>query len=454
MLKSRYHAIFLGKTPWSLLHASILSQRGKDVLVIDDQSLAVATGGHRWLTLLEIEALLSLAEKFHVEELKALDAFIKPAQIKIQTPRFQWVSGLEVRDNLREFVRKFPCFQTPILLEALEKADVTGDLLKVQKSFLEWFVSPQARSRATAPFVAQGVGWFLEFQRLLTEELSKSYEKPGDGALSQLVAAYHCATSQVVKYNFCAHEAAYISMRLLSPLKELDERWFEREIIRGMTEQGAHLKRTGVQSWQIWDSRVEAILLSSYEGVIGHDRLLLYGFPPDVSALKCEMNQRVFRGLETQWQEAFKPIVEEPIAEMVCLTETSMMGTDMPIMVLESGQKNTRLQVLVEERPGAKPDFYRAEAQSLAHGMVRSAITQTEEWWARDKKVNNWDIWVEEAVARPSRGQIELHEKRSIDIIERETGEKLSGVRYWGPLMTQRFGVLGYLAELRWDSMV
>ncbi len=452
MLKSRYHAVFWGKTPWSLLHALLWRLKDREVLVIDDQSLSTASGGHRWLTGLEMGALQELGEKFQIEPLLALDSFLRPARVKVQTPQFQWVTCLNARDNLREFIRKFPVFQTPVLLQALEQHDITADLQKVQKSFLEWFRSQQVRHRSTPAFVAAGVPWFVEFQKVLTDELTRAYRDPQDGALAQLVAGFSSATGQVVKATFSPHEAAYMATRLLSPLWELDVRWFERELLRELQGKGAHFKRAGIQSWQLGQGRVEAALLDSYEGVIGYERLLMYGFPPATGALQCVFNEKVFRGLETIWPHVETGVLEEPRAEVTCLTGARLMGTDIPMMLLEVGPRSTHLQVLVEERPGAKPEFYRQEASDVARPFLSEALHRAPEWWETAKPGPAWDVWVEESVlAAPLKGPLALHEKRKIKIVDRERQEELSGVQYWGPLMNQRFGVLGYLTELRWD---
>jgi hypothetical protein len=452
MLKSRYHTVFWGKTPWSLLHALLWRLKDREVLVIDDQSLSTASGGHRWLTDLEIGALLELGEKFQIGPLLALDSFLRPARLKVQTPQFQWVTCLNARDNLREFIRKFPVFQTPTLLQALDQQDIAADLRKVQKSFLDWFRSQQVRHRATPAFVAAGVPWFAEFQKVLADELTRPYREPADGALAQLVASYSCATGQVVKSTFAPHEAVYMATRLLSPVWELDARWFERELLRELQSQGAHFKRTGIQSWQMGEGRVEAALLDSYEGVIAYERLLMYGFPPATGALQCVFSEKVFRGLETFWPHTESGVLEEPRAELTCLTGARLMGTDVPMMLLEVGPRATRLQVLVEERAGAKPEFYFHEASEVARPFVRDALHRSPDWWESAKFGSAWDVWVEESeLAVALKGPLALHEKRRIKIINRERQEELSGVQYWGPLMNQRFGVLGYLTELRWD---
>ncbi|MFP5490156.1 MAG: hypothetical protein ACLGG0_01550 [Bacteriovoracia bacterium] len=451
MLKNRYEAVFWGRTPWGLLHALLWRMKGREVLVIDDLKLSTASGGHRWLTQLEVQLLQELGSRHNVTPLASLDNFLRPATIKIQTPQFQWVTGSSVRDNLREFVRKFSVFQTPTLLAALESETLDNDFLKVQKAFLDWFRSPLVRHRAASNFTFTGAPWLAEFQRLFSEELLRPYQKPQDGALSQLVAAHSTVTGQVVKYAFSSYEASYLALRLLSPQWELDERWFERELSRELINSGAHIKRTRVQSWQLWDGKVEAALLDSYEGVVAHDRLLMYGLPATDGTLQCVFNSKVYRGLESFWPEDPTQSLEEAKPELVCLTASRLMGTDIPMMLLEELPKGTRLQVLVEERPGAKPEFYVNEALELARPLVSEALDWPADRWEMSQRGASWDLWVEEAVENSRTSAISLHAKRQINIIDRVDKRTLKGVQYWGPLMTERFGLLGYLTEVLWD---
>ena len=84
-------------------------------------------------------------------------------------------------------------------------------------------------------------------------------------------------------------------LSLISQVWEIDCRWFERELVRELHECGGHTKKTAINSWQIYKQRVEAALLDSYEGVISHDRLLLYGLPPLDGQLQCHFDVRTFR---------------------------------------------------------------------------------------------------------------------------------------------------------------
>ncbi|MBY0516285.1 MAG: hypothetical protein K2P81_05220 [Bacteriovoracaceae bacterium] len=289
----------------------------------------------------------------------------------------------------------------------------------------------------------------LEFQRLLSEELLRAYQRPGDGHLAQLLACYSSATGQVVKYTFADHEAAYVAMRLLSPVWELDQRWFERELLRELQSLGAHTKKTKVNSWQLWDLKVEAGLLDSYEGVVTSHRLLLYGFPQAGNQLICKFSDKVFRGLETTWPALSNPALEEPKAELTCLTGPHLMGTDIPMMLLD--EEATRLQVLVEEREGDKPAFYRREAFDISRPIISQALHRNSEWWKNEKTGNSWDVWLEDSSGDIAKGQLYLHELRPLKIVESENQNEVAGIKYWGPLMTRRFGLLGYLTELYWD---
>jgi hypothetical protein len=452
MLKSRYHAVIWGKTPWGLLHAHLWRQKGKDVLVIDDQTLSTSSLGHQFLSMLEIGALEELIEKYSINALMPLKNFLRPARIKIQTHDFQWVSGGSATDQLRELVRKFAVFQTPELLAVVESGDIEGDLSRILRSYLEWFRSAQVRNRPSAPFVVTGVTWFAEFQKLLIQELTRPYQTPRDGQLSQLMTAHTAALGQVVKYNFTQHEATYLALRLISPLWELDVRWFEREMLRQLQFDGAHVKRAGIQSWQFGLGRVEAALLDSYEGVISYERLLMYGIPSSTAALQCVFQEKVYRGLESLWPHRDVIAFEDTPAELTCFTGAKLLGTDMPLALLEVDSTATRLQMLVEERPGAKPDFYRQDALSVARELVTDTRLIDADQWEALKPGHSWNVWVEEEkLVRAGNGARQLLERRVIDIVERERGSKILGVQYWGPLMDQRFGTLGYLTEVRWD---
>lgn len=83
---------------------------------------------------------------------------------------------------------------------------------------------------------------------------------------------------------------------------------------------------------------------------------------------------------------------------------------------------------------------------------MKEALFHPAAWWEGAKNGTTWDVWVEETImGAASKGPLMLHEKREIKIVDRERQEALTGVQYWGPLINQRFGVLGYLTELRWD---
>ena len=450
MLKSHYQAVFWGKTPWSLLHALLWRLRGSEVLVIDDTTLLTRSAAHRWLSSLEILELKALGERYKIKPLLALDGFIRPSRLKIHTPQIQWVSQEHAQDNLRELVRKFPIFQTPLLLSALENATVAQDLARINRNFVEWFTSAQTRKRPVTAFRPTECPWFVEFQRLLLVALTRPYSSGKQCDVSQFVTAYSAATGQVVKYGHSEHETTYLALRLLSPMWELDQRWFEREMLRELESYGAHCKRAGIQSWQLGGDRVEAALLNSYEGVVVHERLLMYGFPLATAALQCRFKQRVYRGLEMIWPHHEKSLLEGPRAESCVVASNEMMGTDMPLAIWEDTQEAARLVVLVEERPGAKPEFYRAEAMEGLKPLLRQALGP--EILQLTKKSEAWPLWLGEDYA-VSHKAMDLHEWREIQVLERESRAPVLGVNYWGPLMTEKFGLLGYLTELRWDMV-
>ena len=460
MLKSRYQAVCLGLSPWSLIHALLLRQQGRDVLVVDDGSLATDAPGLHRLTLLELSALKELGLKKHLPMLTDLSPFLRPTTLTVHLPAQQWVTGHSVKENLREFVRKFSFLQTSTMLATLERdgAELSAELEKVTQEFVQWFNSPIVRQRAMLCFTSSTVPWVSEFQRLISEEHARPYAGPEISPLGQLLAAYSATTDQVVKYRLTPHESWALSFRLLSPLWELDRRWFERELTRELHEAGGHTKKARIHSWQFYKNRVEAALLDTYEGVISHDRLLLYGFPPPEGQLQCLFSERTFRGVEFTWGDPLRlhPADEEaPV--LTAFTSSSQLGTTLPVGFMENEGNHGRLVAVVAESLGMKQEFAYQEAWENLSGHLRRALPFGSTPWEKARPRRSWGFWVEDGVRGDKKSTPKTplmhHERRSVEVIDRINQEPLSGVELWGPLRSQRFGLIGFLADLRWDQL-
>ncbi len=452
MLKSRYHAFFLGKTPWGLLHAYALRKKGQDVLVVDDKNISTASCAYRWLNQFEVHQLQLLGQKIDHPAMSELQSYLSPARVKVFTPKHQWVTGPTVRDNLREFVRKFDVFQTETLLKAIESDQLDFDLEQMANTFIPWFQSFEVRKKPSAPFSYPQCAWLQEFQKILVTELNRPYESAKPNELPQLVMSYFAATSQTIKYNYTQHEAAYMALKLLSPLFELDVRWMERELIRSLEAVGGHYKEASIQSWQFWKEQVEAALLDSYEGVISFDRLLLYGFPKPHAEVECHFNEKIYRGLETTWNHRQQELVATNRSELVTMTAPHLIGTDVPVMIFEDQPSSSTLHVLVEEKPGALPQFYRMEAMELAQPFLNHIMPQYADQFVQFQPQEGWDIWLEETQLNERvSNQIYLHESREVRVYRRDNQTLLKDFECWGPVMNKRFGNLGFLTEILWD---
>lgn len=458
MLKSRYQAMCLGLSPWSLIHALILRQQGKDVLVVDDQNLATDAPGLHRLTLLELASLRDLGHRKHLPLLADLSAFLRPTTLTVHLPSQQWIAGPEVLHNLREFVRKFKFLQTPSLLATLERpeSELRAELERVTQEFVQWFNSSLVRQRGMLPFTSNSAAWVSEFQRLVFEEHARPYTGPEVSGLTQLIAAYSSTTDQVVKYRLDPHESWVLCFRLLSPVWELDRRWFERELTRALIAAGGHTKKSRVHSWQIYRNRVEAALLDSYEGVISHDRLLLYGFPPPEGQLQCRFKERTFRGVEFTWGDPMAtPAVEEEALKLTAFTSSGQLGTTLPVGFMEQGPGHGRLVALVAEAQGMKQEFAHKEAWENLSGHLQRALPFGATPWEKAKPRRSWGFWVEEGprARRSPKSSLMHHERRGVEVVDRITQEPLSGVELWGPLRSQYFGAVGFLSDLRWDQL-
>ncbi len=128
----------------------------------------------------------------------------------------------------------------------------------------------------------------------------------------------------------------------------------------------------------------------------------------------------------------------------------------MPLGFIESssdGQnEESRMIALVAEAPGAKQEFsYQAGLEFLTTHLHR-AIPFDKFGQMDVSPRRSWGHWVEYRTEKGSpKTPLLHHERRKVDIVDRVSREPLSGVEFWGPLRTRRFGPIGFLADLRAD---
>lgn len=450
MLKSRYHVVCLGLTPWSLIHAIILREQGKDVLVVDDKGLATESPSLRWLTNLEILTLKEIGAKYQIKALQPLNPYLRRSSLGFTVGKTHWVSGATVKDNLRELMRKFDFFNTPLMQSALSRTEeeLDRELAALNREFIGWLRSPPVRGRAVPAFAGSSSPWIAEFHRLSLEENHRAYQGPEISPLTQLLAAHGMAIGESVKHRFGAHELWPLVLRLLSPVWELDRRWLERELVRELGERGGQTKKAGIKSWQIYQQRVEAALLDSYEGVVSHGRLLLYGFPQADGSFQFRFKQRLLQGLQFNWgEQVATPFSDDLSPAIIGMTSSRQLGTNLPGSFLEVEGGNGRLVALVAQPPGSKPDFHSEEAWIFLSRGAQASAPQLP--WQQARFKGGWGQWLEDAHdSGDARTAWEHHARRDVDVVDRITQEKLTGVEVWGPLRSKHLGLLGLLTDL------
>jgi hypothetical protein len=120
---------------------------------------------------------------------------------------------------------------------------------------------------------------------------------------------------------------------------------------------------------------------------------------------------------------------------------------------MESHGERGRLVALVAESIGAKQEFSYQEAWETLTTHLNRATPFEQVAWQHARPRRSWGFWVEEnRDSLGARTPLMHHERRSVEIIDRINQEPLSGVEFWGPLRSQRFGLIGFLADLRTDQ--
>ena len=137
MLKNRYDEILIGLNVQALLKGLISLKHNKSVLLIDDKRFSGRSFSSEFISELEVQGFLRVANHFDISELRDIKKFLRPGVIDLNTDRVRLRVGALPFDNLRELLRKYP--------ELISKSDLDLVYQEGEKQFNQIFLEELKR---------------------------------------------------------------------------------------------------------------------------------------------------------------------------------------------------------------------------------------------------------------------------------------------------------------------
>lgn len=457
MLNNKYDAVLIGKNYISYLLGLILQDQGQMVLLIDDPKVGY---GENWsLHIGEVEKrfLKTWGEVYQLNPLINIENYLRvcPTILFFEKKIFQF--GESPASSMRELMRKVPelfDYDPQFFLNSEQECKQFNDNFDL---FCDRVSEISFKFRSTQNFdnsIFENANWDL-FRKLRTKFV-QNFKKGNidEGSINLLHRALVSAGQSLFQSKLANaatdFELSYLLLSLLSPRYMIDHKKLNSDLKNLFIANGGHLKKTTVQDWQIEKGRPVNILLESFEGVIHPNEVFLMGGTESSFPFTFRSKWESCSCLDFKFK--IDPAYTQFFAgKQLIYSERSRLGTDFPYWYGRfSEQGQVVIKMIFPQVKGGKSTFYQPKMVSLVRQDLKKIFPELDtDHLIRSIEVSQGtDQWIRLG----NQGTILENGSKYFSLRERfapDVGQKVSSVRYWGPLRAPTLGMFSFYMDLK-----
>ncbi|MEI8348487.1 MAG: hypothetical protein WCG27_13545, partial [Pseudomonadota bacterium] len=312
MLNKNVDMAIIGRSYLSFLYSLELLEKGKKVLLLDDDRMAFGNTYTNSLGQLEKDYLQLWGEEKGIAPLCNIDQYLKKKILTFVVGDKRLWLGDSPSANLTEITRKFFLKLNGDNQLASELIYHPQFLKNLDENFFQY-------CRGLADGLNPNKKLKLEtlFTEKRTEELTMIHQffkhiigRPEPLGVDQnqywtLKTLFFMAQGHFQKklsLQIADSEFFHLLLTLLSPRYELDHEKLMADLMSLFQARGGQFKQTRVREWLFYDQRPWSMELASYEGIIHPKEISLLGSNPQGLSLEIFSNNSVFSCLNVDWE--------------------------------------------------------------------------------------------------------------------------------------------------------
>lgn len=444
MLKREYDHIIIGRSYISLLKALGEMQRGKSVLIIDDDRFQL---GNNWIYNigdLERRLLKFYINSYGVERAINLDDYLDKTNTMLYLNDKMIELSSSPFANIKEFARKIPeCFSSEFI-ESLSTIDSENFDKEIDAFFNRILDFSLLRSNTDL------LNFFIPENKNIEKVMSTFLSYLDNDSLKNKQLQYILqALFQTFFSNKVSEvESRYLLCSILGTRYQVDHIALESQLFFEYQNRGGDIKTSNISNWEFYNNKLEYILLDTFEGVLHADKFSILGHLNAELPFNYPTEKLLFRSLSLKCSidHDFSSFFKN---KRIVFCESDKIGTDFPHFEVFL-KDNEEINVLFSyaDHEGTKPKFYFDKASNDVYKSLNQIFPglQKKDWSSQIKAETSYNIWLENINAKAHRGKTFLYS----DIGNYCTlqGKKIDSLIYEGPLRSRYLGLFGYLVNV------
>lgn len=441
-LDNNYQNVIVGKSYVSLVHGIIQRYRhNSDNLVLDDDRIFM---GGNWIEnvgRMELLALEALGKEMDIPCLAEIDQYANQTNTMVFLDEKMIELGSSPYSNMKELARKLPERFSQDFIKALQKMEPET----FDKQMDQFYRSVVEKAMDKNPPALKSI--FTPETKKLEFFFGKFVEGIKNESLSskQLHYVLQGLFQTILSNAISEVEARYLLAEILSPRYTLDRQRLEEELAFVYRSLGGDMKSSRAQEFQVYKSKVEYVLLESFEGALKTDSVELFGHFGKEFPFDYEEEQMMYHNIQIVAPMAHK-FVSRFVGKRMIFSKSDRMGTDFPHLEVFIDEENKlRASFVYAEYQGSKPSFYFKNAAEDLFVSLSSLFPELDkdDWMSQIDFQLGREVWLDNVQGSLSENRLKLKSKLGSSCYF--NGEKAQGVHYCGPLRARFLGFLGYI---------
>jgi hypothetical protein len=343
-----------------------LLNRGKKILVLDDDRFNYDQFSTNALTLLDVEFLRNWGELSHVEPLQNIDQYVTRKSINYYVGKKQVALGDTPLRNYRELCRKFPdLFLNELGLNLLTATSEAGESFnksvqefssKVTRAiFLEKKASKVNKIFETS-IPVDLMTLFQHFFSLFSkkEELSE-WERSEFNTLIFMTRGFF---QNRLSTSGSRSEIMHLFISLLSPYFHLDHERLIQDLQVVHKAAGGEFKKLNLADLKFHSGLVTSFELESFQGLIRPKKMIFIGSFPEVLPIHLKTSSATYNCVKVTI-EFLEGLPSFLLNKKILFSSAMKIGTDRPFWEATFNEKSATFNVITAKREGGKIDFIR-----------------------------------------------------------------------------------------------
>ncbi len=434
-----------------------LLNRGKKVLVLDDDRFNYGDFFTNSLTLLDVEFLRSWGELGDLAPLKNIDDYLSPESVYFYVGKKQIVLGDTPFRNYRELCRKFPHL---FLNEKSGSLALENELLDFNNSYSDFCkkvtksIFQEKKSHKVSKLFETGIPSDLLFHfHYFFSHFSKKTEMTESerGEFNSLLFMTRGFFQSRLATTGSRSEILHLFFSLISPYYKLDHERLIHDLLEVHKNAGGEFKKLNLSDLKFQRGLVKSIELESFEGLIKPKKMAFIGGYPVGLPIKLKTSSASYNCLSVHLN--FSSSLPALLKDKKLLFSSPMkIGTNRPFWEANFKENSVVFNVVMAKSEGIKIDFIKESAISLLKDDLLYLFPEYDFDIASLDMKFTLDVFIQDRDYNSYKRLDAGFGATLVDVLEDSAPlifRRLKNVLYFGPYNEDALGTFSSLIEIK-----